>query len=416
MKVIYNIGILIYRAVAYLISPFSNKVRLWFRGQKEWYQTLKDNIVSGEKYIWIHCASLGEFEQGRPVIEEIKKSAPQYKIALTFFSPSGYEVRKNYEHADVICYLPADTPGNAERLIRLINPEMAIFVKYEFWNNFISELDRRQIKIYLISGIFRKEQLFFKWYGSFFRSILQKFSRIFVQDQNSLALLKGIGLSSCSLAGDTRFDRVMQITGNARTIHALEKFKGNEKLFLAGSSWKQDEEIIAAYINTHPDVMKWVFAPHEPTAGNIERLEKLFTIKCIRFSQVIEESYDARVLIIDNVGMLSSAYRYACIAAVGGGFGKGIHNILEPACWGIPVLFGPNHNKFREADDLIRYGGGESFRNYDEFEEVIERWLKNEELYKKAALSAGKYVKENTGATHKIMQSILQKDINKLHS
>jgi 3-deoxy-D-manno-octulosonic-acid transferase len=416
MKIFYNIGILIYRALAYIVSPFSQKVRLWFRGQNKWYQGLKPKVEAGEKYIWIHCASLGEFEQGRPVIEELRKRSPQYKIVLTFFSPSGYEVRKNYEHADIICYLPADTPVNAAKFIRLINPVLAIFVKYEFWNNYISELSRRQIKLYLISGFFRKDQPFFKWYGSFFRSILQRFSWIFVQDQGSQDLLKGIGLINCSLAGDTRFDRVMQLTDNVKVIHALEKFRGKEKLFLAGSSWKQDEEIIAGYINKYPERMKWVFAPHEPADGNIERLEKLLRVKCTRFSQFHDESCDARVMIIDNVGMLSAAYRYAYVAAVGGGFGKGIHNILEPACWGIPVLFGPNHSKFREADDLIGCGGGKSFKDYNDFEKSVGSWLDDEELYKKAALSAGKYVKENTGATHKIMQNILQKDINKLYS
>ena len=416
MKILYNIGILIYKVLAYVISPFSHKVRLWLGGQKNWYQRLKQKVESGKKYIWIHCASLGEFEQGRPVIEEIKKRNPQYKIILTFFSPSGYEIRKNYQHADIICYLPADTPGNAIRFISLINPELVIFVKYEFWNNYISALSRKQIKVYLISGIFRKDQHFFKWYGAFFRRILQKFAWIFVQDHGSLDLLHGIGLEDCSLAGDTRFDRVIQITGNAKVIYALEKFKGDEKLFLAGSSWKQDEEIIVRYINKNPERMKWVFAPHEPTSGNIERLEKLLRIKCVRFSRFNDESCDARVMIIDNIGMLSSAYRYAFIAAVGGGFGKGIHNILEPACWGIPVLFGPNHMKFREADELIRCGGAESFNSYDDFEKILNSWHNDEKLYKKAALSAGNYVKENTGATHKIMQNITLKDINRQYS
>jgi 3-deoxy-D-manno-octulosonic-acid transferase len=407
MKILYNIGILIYKVLAFVISPFSHKVRLWLSGQKNWYQKLKQKVESGERYIWIHCASLGEFEQGRPVIEAIKKEMPQYKILLTFFSPSGYEVRKNYRHADIICYLPADTPRNAEMFTALFNPEKVIFVKYEFWNNYISAIRRRNVPLYLISSIFREGQYFFRWYGAFFRRILYKFTWIFVQDQGSLELLNGIGLTNCSIAGDTRFDRVIQITDNAKAILALEKFRGNEKLFLAGSSWNQDEEIIARYINKFPEHMKWVFAPHEPESGNIERLKKLLTIKCVRFSQLNDESCDARVLIIDNIGMLSSAYRYAYIAAVGGGFGKGIHNILEPACWGIPVLFGPNHRKFREANDLIRCGGAKSFESYDDFEKILESWLTDEELYKKAALSAGSYVKENTGATHKIMQNII---------
>jgi 3-deoxy-D-manno-octulosonic-acid transferase len=376
-------------------------------GQKDWYKLLCQKVRQDDKYFWIHCASLGEFEQGRPVIEAIKKEMPQYKILLTFFSPSGYEVRKNYQNADIICYLPPDTPHNAEMFTALFNPVKVIFVKYEFWNNYISAITRRNIPLYLISSIFREGQYFFKWYGAFFRRILYKLTWIFVQDQGSLDLLHGIGLTNCSLAGDTRFDRVIQITGNSKVIHTLERFRGIEKLFLAGSSWKQDEEIIARYINKFPERMKWVFAPHEPAAENIERLEKLFRIKCVRFSQFNDESCDARVLIIDNIGMLSSAYRYAYIAAVGGGFGKGIHNILEPACWGIPVLFGPNHRIFRESEDLIRCGGAESFKNYDDFEDKLESWLTDEELYKKAALFAGNYVKKNTGATHKIMQAII---------
>ena len=240
-----------------------------------------------------------------------------------------------------------------ESSLVLVNPEFVIFVKYEFWNNYISVLYNKNIPLYLISGIFRPGQHFFKWYGSFFRNMLKKFKIIFVQDQQSLDLLSGIGMENILLAGDTRFDRVIQIAGTAKDIPQLEQFRGDEKLFLAGSSWKQDEEIIAQYINKFPDRMKWVFAPHEIDKPNIERLEKLFNVKYVRFSEFNEAAADARVLIIDNIGMLSSAYKYAYIAAIGGGFGKGIHNILEPACWGIPVMFGPNHEKFREAVDLI---------------------------------------------------------------
>ncbi len=329
----------------------------------------------------MHCASLGEFEQGRPVIEAIKKEMPDFKIILTFFSPSGYEIRKNYQNADIVCYLPADTPGNAEKFVNSIKPELVIFVKYEFWYNYISVLSRKAIPLFLISAIFRKEQHFFKWYGSFFRDMLKKFRMIYVQDQNSLDLLRGIGLKNVVQAGDTRFDRVMEIAGTAEIIPQLESFRGNERLFLAGSSWKKDEEIIAEYINKYPDRMKWVFAPHEIGSENIERLEKLFRVKCIRFSEFTDESRDARVLIIDNIGMLSSAYRYAYIAAVGGGFGKGIHNILEPACWGIPVLFGPNHQKFREALELISLGGAKSFKNYNDFESILDGLLSDEKFY-----------------------------------
>lgn len=362
--------------------------------------------MPGEKYIWMHCASLGEFEQGRPVIEAIKKEMPHSKIIITFFSPSGYEIRKNYQHADIICYLPSDTPRNAEKFISLIKPVLVIFVKYEFWHNYISVIRREGIPLLLISAIFRREQHFFKWYGSFFRKIVGNFTEIYVQDQQSADLLRGIGIERVTAAGDTRFDRVLEIAGTARVIPQLESFRGGERMFLAGSSWKPDEEIIARYINSFPGKMKWIFAPHEIDRENIDRLFKLFSVKCVRFSEYNNEAEDARVMIIDNIGMLSSAYRYAYIAAVGGGFGKGIHNILEPACWGIPVLFGPNHKKFREALDLIKLGGAKPFKSYDDFKSILDRMLSDDNLYRKSAESARKYVRENSGATQKIMSGI----------
>ena len=407
MKLLYNLGILILRAGAWFISPFNHKTGLWFKGQKNWYEQLKGKINSGDKHIWIHCASLGEFEQGRPVIEAIKKEKPQYRIILTFFSPSGYEIRKNYPLADIICYLPVDTPGNARKFIGLINPEMVIFVKYEFWHNYIGELGTRNIPLYLISGIFRKEQHFFRWYGSFFRNILKKFKMIYVQDNQSSDLLSAIGINNVSVAGDTRFDRVLQVAGNAKDIRNLEIFKGTEKLILAGSSWKPDEEIIAEYINNYPARVKWVFAPHEIDRDNIERIEKLLTVKSVRFSGFGEGSEDARVLIIDNIGMLSSAYRYAFAAVVGGGFGKGIHNVLEPACWNIPVIFGPNHQKFREAVELIGIGGAGSYSSYNDFEKILNSWIDDDIQYKKASEAAGNYVRINAGATEKILKGIL---------
>jgi 3-deoxy-D-manno-octulosonic-acid transferase len=406
MRFIYNLVIFFYRAIAWLISPLNSKARLWINGQKNCIKLLDQKINHNERYIWVHCASLGEFEQGRPVIEAIKKEKPWYKIVLTFFSPSGYEIRKNWPLADIICYLPADTPYNARKFIGILNPEKVIFVKYEFWNNYISELSRKKIPLFLISGIFRKDQHFFKWHGGFFRAMLKKFTRIYVQDQLSQDLLKSIGLENFAASGDTRFDRVMQIAAEAKSIPQLEQFSGGEKLFLAGSSWKPDEEIIARYIEKNPGKMKWVFAPHEVDEVNIGRLERLFTIKCVRFSEFISGNTDARVMIIDNIGMLSSAYRYAYIAEVGGGFGKGIHNVLEPSCWGIPVLFGPEHKRFREALELIENGGAANFNNFNEFEAIMDRWMTNENLYRQAAESAGKYVKKNSGATVRIMKEI----------
>ena len=416
MKVLYNLGILIFSALAHLAAPFNSRASFWVKGRKKWAEKIAEKIKPGDSVIWIHCASLGEFEQGRPVIEAIKKKKPGFKILLTFFSPSGYEIRKNYNNADCISYLPADTPGNASKFIGLVKPEFVIFVKYEFWNNYISALYRNKIPLYLISGIFRPGQHFFKWWGSFFRGMLMKFEKIFVQDQRSLDLLLGIGIKKVSLAGDTRFDRVVQIAGTARIIQKLEQFRGDEKLFLAGSSWRQDEEIIAEYINSFPNRMKWVIAPHEIDKSNIERIEKLFKVKHVRFSEYDEDSVDARVLIIDNIGMLSSAYRYAYVAAIGGGFGKGIHNILEPACWGVPVVFGPNHERFKEAVDLLNTGGAKTFLTFDDFKKILDLWLSDDKIYTISADIASNYVKVNAGATEIIIKEISQKDMNRAYS
>jgi 3-deoxy-D-manno-octulosonic-acid transferase len=412
MKYLYNLGILIYVLAARLLSPFNSKARLWTNGRKGWDLLLKGKVSRNNTNIWIHCASLGEFEQGRPLIEAIKKIKPESRIVLTFFSPSGYEIRKNYTYADYVCYLPADTPGNARKFIHLVNPAAVIFVKYEFWDNYTLLLKRSRIPLYLISGIFRKEQHFFKWYGGFFRKILFRFSHLFVQDIESMNLLKGIGIENITMAGDTRFDRVVQIADSAKNIPQIELFRGKEKLFLVGSSWNQDEEIISRYINLYPDSMKWILAPHEIDKANVDRLEKLFSTRVVRFSEFTEKSAEARVLIIDNIGMLSSAYRYAYIAEIGGGFGKGIHNILEPACWGIPVIFGPNHKKFKEAVELISLDGARCFNTFEDFSRIIDSWLSDRDNYLKSARNAAKYVKENTGATNKILNKISLKDIN----
>jgi 3-deoxy-D-manno-octulosonic-acid transferase len=413
MNFIYNLGILIFSVAARLVSPFNSRASLWVKGRKNWAEKITEKIKPGDRVIWIHCASLGEFEQGRPVIEAIKKQMPGFKVLLTFFSPSGYEIRKNYAFADCVSYLPSDTPSNAARFIDLARPEYVIFVKYEFWNNYISTLYKKNIPLYLVSGIFRSSQHFFKWYGSFFRSMLNKFERIYVQDQNSLDLLSGIGIKNVVRAGDTRFDRVVQIAATAKIIPQLEQFRGSEKLFLAGSSWKPDEEIISEYINMNAGKMKWVFAPHEVDKSNVDRLQSLFKVKTVRFSEFSEKDADARVLIIDNIGMLSSAYSYAYIAAIGGGFGKGIHNILEPASWGIPVIFGPKYKNFKEAVDLLKAGGAKTFVTFDDFGNNMDLLLSDEKIYTNSAGIASKYVKENAGATEIIIKEILHKDINK---
>ena len=409
MEFVYTIIIYIYTGLINIASLFNHKASLWTEGRRNWAPKLRENIGSGECRLWIHCASLGEFEQGRPVIEMIKDKVPEAKIVLTFFSPSGFEIMKQYKPADYICYLPADTPGNAAEFISIIKPSLSIFIKYEFWNNYISELKRRNIPLYLVSGIFRPDQHFFRWYGGFFRRILKKFSYIFVQDEKSLDLLHKIGIENISVAGDTRFDRVSKIAEEAKDLPILEKFRDGEKLFLAGSSWRPDEEIIAGFVNSDPGKMKWVLAPHEIGRSNIDRLEKLFKNDVIRYSEFNKDSHKARILIIDNIGILSSAYRYAFIAAVGGGFGDGIHNILEPACWGIPVLFGPNYKGFREAYDLISMGGAFCFRNPAEFSVIINKWLENAELYKSSSAGALGYIRHNTGATEKIVSILFEK-------
>lgn len=412
MEILYNTGIVLFSLITLILSPFSKKASLWIKGRKNWRDTLKSRIKQGEKYAWIHCASLGEFEQGRPVIEAIRKQMPGIKIILTFFSPSGYEVRKNYQEADLICYLPADIPSNARFFVNTVTPIFAIFVKYEFWHNYINELHRKGIPFYLISAIFRSDQHFFRWYGSFFRKMLRKFSHIFVQDQRSFDLLNSIGMEKVSTAGDTRFDRVKTIAESARELPVLSAFRGSEKMFIAGSSWEKDEAIISQYINRYPSRMKWVFAPHEIDDQNIARIERLFKVKSVRYSDFNDEKADSRVLIIDNIGMLSSAYRYAFIAEVGGGFGKGIHNILEAACWGIPVMFGPVHGKFREAEELLQSGGAKSFKNYEEFESILNLWISDAEEYKRASEAARTYVSQNTGATDSAMKMIYEQVIN----
>ena len=414
MKVIYNLAIIIFTGVIHFASLFNRKALLWVKGRKNWKERLRTGVSCDDKTIWFHCASLGEFEQGRPVIEKIKEKTPGIKILITFFSPSGYEIRKNWPLADYICYLPADTPGNAARFVDIARPSMVIFIKYEFWNNYISEISKRNIPIYLISSIFRPEQPFFKWYGGFFRDMLKKFTHIFVQDETSIELLQRINIINTSISGDTRFDRVAQIKVSSEDIPQLRQFRDGEKMLLAGSSWKKDEEIIAQYINRYPGKMKWIFAPHEVDRPNIERIEKLLNVRHVRFSEFSEESADARVLIIDNIGLLSSAYRYAYIAAVGGGFGNGIHNILEPACWGIPVMFGPNHKKFKEATDLINETGAMTFDSPDKFSDILEKWMTDEMVYIRSAKSASDYIEKNTGATDRILSEISRTDINKL--
>jgi len=406
MKILYTCLIALYSAIAGVASLFSIKARRWVRGRRGWRERLRSFSRGEGKAVWVHCASLGEFEQGRPVIEKIRKEHPDWKVVITFFSPSGYEVRKDYSGADLVMYLPVDLPGNVDFFLDRVRPDLALIVKYEFWYNYLDELKRRNIPTYLVSGIFRPDHYFFRWYGRFARGVFSVFNRIFVQDEQSGRLLQSIGYGRYLVTGDTRFDRVSQIAAAARDLPVIEQFRGNEPLFVAGSSWDDDEDIIIRYINARSGAMKWVIAPHEIDEAHLGRIEKRLGPGTIRYSRYSEKDSECRVMIIDNIGMLSSVYRYASMAAVGGGFGRGIHNILEPACWGIPVLFGPNHGRFREAIHLIDRGGATSFNDFETFSAAVEKYLSDPDALKAAGKACASYISENKGSTDKVYNEI----------
>jgi 3-deoxy-D-manno-octulosonic-acid transferase len=404
--IIYSLFIRIAQLVYRIAANFNDKARLFVQGHAGIYEKLI--IAIGENkspLIWIHCASLGEFEQGRPIIESLKKQHPSIKILLTFFSPSGYEVRKNYSHADYIFYLPWDTSSNAKRFIELTRPSLAIFIKYEFWYHYTHELKKKNIPMISASSIFRADQIYFKWYGSFFRGILKKFSHFFVQTPLSIELLKKIGITQVTLAGDTRFDRVFEITQQASEIEIANKFKDNEKTFVVGSLWPEDLEVLAPFINEHKGSLKFILAPHEISERFLTQIEQLLSVKTIRYSKAAEgnpETYS--VLLIDNIGMLSKLYRYGEFAYVGGAFGKGLHNILEAACYGVPIFFGDkNYEKFQEAKDLIMRGGAFAINSYTDLKKNVELLNNKPESFLLACEVTRSYVHENLGATTKIL-------------
>jgi 3-deoxy-D-manno-octulosonic-acid transferase len=409
MKTIYTLLILIYSMVVNITALFSLKARQWVKGRRGWKEKVSSFDRKESKVLWMHCASLGEFEQGRPVIEKIRKEQSGWKVVLTFFSPSGYEVRKDYPGADMVMYLPSDVPVNARYFLEMVKPDLVLIVKYEFWYNYLSALKRRNIPTYLVSGIFRPTQYFFRWYGRFAREMFSVFTHIFVQDEPSGRLLESIGYSSYTVTGDTRFDRVSQIAGAAGDLPTIASFRGSERLFVAGSSWEADEDIIIRYINANPGAMRWIIAPHEIDEAHLQRIERKIAAGFIRYSLFDGEDKGSRVMIIDNIGMLSSVYRYASIAAVGGGFGKGIHNILEPACWGIPVLFGPNHGKFREAGELTERGGAVSFDSFDTFSAIVDKYLADSAALIAAGAACSSYISENKGATDRVYNEIFMK-------
>lgn len=379
------------------------------KGEKEAFAILEKNIIKGEKYLWFHAASLGEFEQGRPLIEEIKRNYPQYKVLQTFFSPSGYEVRKNYKGADITCYLPLDTPHNARRFIELAQPYMAFFIKYEFWTNYLNELHRRHIPTYSVSSIFREDQIFFKWYGRKYSKVLHTFTHLFVQNRISVELLKKIGVNNTTIVGDTRFDRVIEIYKRAKELPLVEKFKSDAFTLIAGSSWEPDENIFIPYFNSHPE-LKLIIAPHVIDESHLKSITEKITRKVVRYTQADEKTIaEADCLIIDCFGLLSSIYRYGEIAYIGGGFGVGIHNVLEAAVYGMPVVFGPNNRKFREALGLLACEGGFEIHDKEDFKELADRLITNKEFLKETGKSAYTYVRENAGALKKIMEKISEK-------
>jgi len=408
MHFIYNTSIRIYYWLIILVSFFNKKAKLFVDGRKNVFEELS-NIDNNNKLAWFHCASLGEFEQGRPLIERFKKDYPTYKILLTFFSPSGYEIRKNYKNANYITYLPIDTPKKAKKFISLVKPNIVFFVKYEFWYNFIKEINNNKIPFYVVSSIFRENQIFFKWYGKWYRKALFNVNRFFVQDKQSQQLLEKFGLSKVTIAGDTRFDRVFEISKKVQELPIIKNFKNNSQVFIAGSSWKPDEEIITKYINKNYNKIKFIIAPHEIDEINIRRIENAISgnIEVIRYSKASEENVSsARVLIIDNIGLLSSIYKYGDIAYIGGGFGKGIHNILEAACYGMPVMFGPNYNKFKEANDLIKNKGAFSIESYKEFENRLNGFVNSDNQLRQAGNISARYINNNKGVTDRILDSL----------
>lgn len=391
-----------------IASIFSKKVKKMWLGERQAVSILKEKLEPGVKYVWFHAASLGEFEQGRPLIEKIRREYPEYKILLTFFSPSGYEVRKNYEGADIICYLPLDTIGNARRFLRTVHPVMAFFIKYEFWYNYLHILKHRNIPVYSVSSIFRPEQVFFKWYGRQYGSVLKCFTHFFVQNEESRRLLSTLGLDNAEVVGDTRFDRVLQIKNASKQLPVVEAFvKNSPRVFVAGSSWLPDEEIFIKYFAEHKD-WKLVIAPHVISEDHLRRImDMLNGRKVIRYTQTnAEEAADADVLIIDCFGLLSSIYNYGNVAYIGGGFGVGIHNVLEAAVWNIPVVFGPNNKRFQEAQELIAAHGGFEISDYQSFRSIMMKFETDAEYLLTAGTEAGKYVKSRSGATEKVLQSV----------
>lgn len=401
MRFLYNIFIHIYILALNLISPFNKKVKTMLKGEKECFDRLQ-NLNSEDKVAWFHCASLGEFEQGRPLIEEVKKQFPEYKILLSFYSPSGYESKKDYALADYVVYLPNDTKSNAKKFVKKVNPDLIFFIKYEFWYNYISALKGR--RLFQVSLILRQNQYFFSWYGKWFAKQLKNFEHFFVQNQQTANLLNKIGYKNVTISGDTRFDRVMTIANNAKSFTEIEKFcEGNQKIILAGSSWIADEKIIEKAIK-NLDV-KLIIAPHVVGENHINEIQQLFP-EAILYSELANNDKKSNILIINCIGILSNLYQYCDIAYIGGGFGVGIHNTLEAATFGKPICFGTNYHKFQEAIDLINLKAAYSISNQEELKQVLETLLNNEKIYNQSAEASKDYVKTKIGACKKIIEHL----------
>lgn len=391
-----------------IASLFNKKVKKMWAGERQAVKVLKEKVDPEARYIWFHAASLGEFEQGRPLIEHLRETHPEYKILLTFFSPSGYEVRKNYEGADIICYLPLDTIRNARRFLRAIKPVMAFFIKYEFWYNYLHILQHRGVPTYSVSSIFRPDQIFFQWYGRQYGRVLKCFTHFFVQNMESKALLAKLGITDVDVVGDTRFDRVLQIKEASKQLPIVEQFTAHaQKVFVAGSSWLPDEDIFIKYFDIHKD-WKLIIAPHVISDEHLSQIfELLKGRRVVRYTEATEKNVkDAEVLIIDCFGLLSSIYHYGTVSYVGGGFGVGIHNVLEAAVWDIPVVFGPNNKHFQEAQGLMLVQGGFEIKDYQSFRDLMMRFETDASFLQNAGENAGAFVKSRAGATAKVMENV----------
>jgi 3-deoxy-D-manno-octulosonic-acid transferase len=409
--ILYNSGIRSYRAAVHLASLRNRKARLMCKGHKAVWRILEEKLDANAKYIWIHTSSLGEFEQGRPLIERIHREAPQYKIILTFFSPSGYEVRRNYSGADIVCYLPFDTPSNAAMFVERVNPCMAIFVKYEFWRNYLIALQRHGVPTYLISGIFRSSQLFFKSHGKWYRNMLRYFTHLYVQDEGSRSLLESVDMHNVTVAGDTRFDRVTDIMQGCRELPFLTEFSKDKKfIFMAGSSWPADEAIYFPWLKAHKEV-KAVIAPHEFDYKRVADICAAFPGECVAWTELENDPKlieGKRIVVMNCMGLLSSAYRYANVAYIGGGFGSGLHNINEAAVYGIPVIFGPNNAKFIEAQEIQQCSAGFEVHSAEELSSIATKLLNDAKYRSEAGTAAAKYIKSKLGATEIIYHDLFE--------